>query len=88
MIYYLHWVRLASSSSTKVGLDQIFNLLIMWLDFLVGSPPELSRKPTTSHLITMTDTSITQEITRYFDILWQKYLKYLEFAKRIELKSS
>ena len=27
------------------------------------------RKPTTSHLITMTDTSITQEITRYFDIL-------------------
>ena len=84
MIYYLHWVHLASSFSTKVGLDQIFNLLIMWLDFLVNSPPE----PTTSHLITMTDTPITQEITRYFDILWQKYLKYLEFAKSIELKSS
>ena len=88
MIYYLHWVHLASSSSTKVGLDQIFNLLIMWLDFLVNSPSELSKEPTTSHLITMTDTPITQEITRYFDILWQKYLKYLEFAKRIELKSS
>ena len=60
----------------------------MWLDFLVNNPPELSREPTTSHLIIMTGTPITQEITKYFDILLQKYLKYLEFAKRIELKSS